>query len=74
MEQTNATSEARRTTSTRKRSSVNVSGNNTSAKAAKRMPPSKGERRPLLAEHEVGKRIPKQVARTRRRYKCSAEG
>ncbi|KAK1748109.1 hypothetical protein QTG54_000048 [Skeletonema marinoi] len=72
--QMNAPSEAHQTTSTRKRSSANLSGNNTSAKSSKRMSPSKRERRPLLAEHEVGTHVPKKDARKRRRYECSADG
>ena len=67
--------EARQTTSTRKRSSAHLSGNNTSARAAaKRMSPSKRERQSLLVEHEGRKSVPKHVARKKYRYECSADG
>eukprot|EP00984_Skeletonema_dohrnii_P032819 scaffold27640_cov84-Skeletonema_dohrnii-CCMP3373.AAC.2 len=59
-------SEARQTTSTRKRSSANLNcdDGNRSAKAANRISTSKGERRPLVVEHEGGTHVPKKDAPT----------
>ena len=70
----NAPPEARQTTSTRKRSSANVSGNR-SAKATKSNSLSKGDRRLLFTEDDKGgKDAPKNVARKKYRYECSADG